>query len=248
MSKTKCDIIRDVIQTNEFCSLCNTTKCSSNDPCPTGQTCTGLSIDSNTNLLINYCEGTPTNCAKTNIVIDPALCDVPKHMDAKMRLFANKYLSLDRSSIDIAMASNDATLVNQVQQDLITLYPNNVTDVMSLSWPDIEKCIANPGINLPKGTSPYFNRKDYNNLSPPTDKWKYPIGRQIGAGKIWKSTESPSFLPLYVDYVMNPDFAAIFMIAFIILLFTVLMITVYRKNKIKKSLLQSSTSLLQSSN
>lgn len=230
MNKTKCDIIRDIIATNEFCSVCAPKECSASTPCQAGQQCTGLAVNSSTNLLMNYCVGTPSACKKPNILIDPGLCDAPKYLDAKMRLFTNKFLSFGRDSTNAAMVTNDATLVGQVQQKLVNIYPNNASDIMSLKWPDIEKCIANPGLILPKGANPYFSRKDYNNLSSPEAKWKYPIGRQLGAGKVWKSTESPSFLPLYVDYLMNPDFAAILVLSFIVIIFTILMIKAHQKN------------------
>ena len=122
MDKTKCDIIRDVITTNEFCSICTPQTCSKSTPGPAGQRCTGLTVDTSTNLLVNYCVGTPTKCSKSNIVIDPRLCNVPKYLDAKMRLFSNKFLSFTGDEASDALASNDATLISQVQQDLVNIH------------------------------------------------------------------------------------------------------------------------------
>ena len=229
MFKTKCDIIRDVVATNEFCSICTPQTCSAALPCPPGQKCTGLSIDKDTNLLINYCVGVPASCAKAGTLIDEGLCDVPKYLDAKMRVFASKYLSLGRG-VASELAVNDATLVQQVQQQLANIYPRNVSDIMSLSWADLEKCAVDPGAATAPGSSAYFSRKDYNNMSNPAAPWKYPLGRLKGAGTIWKSTLAPSPMPLYVDYVMNPDLAAIVLFTFIVLLFAGLMLNARQKN------------------
>ncbi len=177
------------------------------------------------------CTGGPSNCPPG---LTKALCGIPQAANNRMYLFADKYnpSNLFMGSADLAQLRqeemNYASGIQAVEQGIQASYPGLGAGGAAISWPDFNACLWNKN-GKPGGPNSniYFGRDDVQELgmSP-----AYPIGGTLAQGYIWPPPRVSPF-PATVDYISNPDFIAIFMFVFLVILLAVLVYTTYRAKK-----------------
>jgi hypothetical protein len=201
---SRCDIVRDMVAATT-CGLC------SGGPSPMDQ----------------VGPGTPSGCAAG---LSPAVCGIPGAANARMALFADELRLTGGAARALEMRDyTDAIRANEIA--LAAAYPAVPSPQTSVSWPDFERCLWNPagGKGGPFGNV-YFARDDLQSLGmAPT----YPLGGDTAAGAVWAPPRA-SPLPVAVDYLANPDLAAILVFAFLVLLFAALMLGAALKNRRRK--------------
>ena len=137
-------------------------------------------------------------------------CSIPRAANDKMYLFADLYsptsLFIDRTQEEIIYEYG----INAPRNALSKKYPS--ADV-SIDWSDFERCLWNED-GRPGGpfNNIYFGRGDLMMFGMVPD---YPLGGKLASGLIWRAPNySP--LPVFVDYIMNPDLAALVLLFILI--------------------------------
>jgi type II secretory pathway pseudopilin PulG len=143
---------------------------------------------------------------------------------------SNAFVSAADRAVLAQSERNYVSAIQNSETQLAAAYPTAPAAATNVSWPDLEYCLWNTD-GSPGGpfNNRYFERNDAQTFGlNPT----YPIGGALLQGTLWPpSAGAGSPVPLWVDYVMNPDLAAILVFALLVIIFAVLMWKTYRATK-----------------
>lgn len=207
---TKCDIIRDFMHANS-CGYC-------------------------TALANGSAPSTSCNVTDSNRNKYDSACLIPGMANGNMAL-----LSLQYSPKNLIESATDKLVRTKKEQTYLTgikvvndrlklayqpLADNNNS---SIKWSDMQLCLQDKNeVKVPK----YYSRTDIVNAGM-NPKSEYPIGGTTLNKTIWKDSTKLGPLPVIVDNMMNPDLFTIIMFAFVMIIFTVLMMSIAKTKKME---------------
>jgi hypothetical protein len=156
--------------------------------------------------------------------ISKAVCSVPGAANAKMQLFALEH-KFNRTDILLPEEKIYNMKVQSSKEALAKAYPA-VKDV-DISWPDFELCQnANAGTRDVQ----YFNRVDLAEMGMDP---VYPIGGKTAGNLFWKDDKSP--IPVFIDYIMNPQLFVIVIFIFLVLVYTIMILSVRYRGRLARA-------------
>lgn len=164
----------------------------------------------------------PDGCLKLDPVPKGSACRVPNAANVRLYLFAAQAappaFGANRTAREMMISDYNRSIAD-TEQGLMDDYGVDEATA-SISWPDYERCLWSPD-GVPGGplSHRYFDRADANmqGLHP-----TYPLGGALASQLLWKDGLHPGPMPLTIDYLMNPSLFTILLLAFLVVLFGVI--------------------------
>lgn len=156
--------------------------------------------------MCGMCQSPPMKCDGN---IPQVVCKIPQLCNLKMQLFNLQYMQpFEDETLKSKIESIYEADINKIESDLKAAYKIDA----DISWFDITQCLWHQnGAKDGYFNNEWFSRDDAMALGMAPI---YPIGGELGKN-LFKKQYVP--VPLYVDYLMNPNLFLFIIIVFLLL-------------------------------